>query len=601
LKKALVVAMVMVLGLGALAFAGPLTGTWDTSISLDPSAATMSGFFTDFSSSFTADYVVGGWTFGSATAFTLDGFSSQSFTAAGVLGAFSFDATMAFNPMSVTAKTYSYGTYEGEAKYDVTGCWADAFTVEKTTVPAFTDFTATGSVSIAGVSFEGLFYLDGGTPDVTLSPLLYWAGTGWWSWNQTPSKVVAGTDSGSGLRLSLSGTAGDATITSLTYFNISEADATDDNGCPIIGKDGSYDIATAGCGVGFTEEYITIEGISFACMNLDLAVDLTCSGFGYFKAIVSDITFIPWMSLNAGVKFTTTDKVFTLCGSFLTSEDLCFSIDAALIGFPATAPGAAVVSGLSIYGISMSYDFGGIVVSSDTSFNMIEHAIAGNVNSSAKTTFFVPMTGLYDATICTDLDNSCCTTTGTNEHYPSVAADYTGYYDAMCFVNEYYEIWESFGIEATGDSCCGGSYDITVDTYFGDQYVLDGLAYRYYFGSVDTPGVTAYMVAEMYDVAADGTFTAVTGTTAVLAAAEAEFFTWAAPTTISGGTATCNYTEKLSTGAHYSAGTATTLFNWAKTEISGSFDLASSFSLTGGLSVSAYGWGSLTFGFGFTF
>jgi len=575
LKKALVVAIVMVLGLGALAF-GQFTGTWDTSISLDPSAATMSGFFTDFSSSFSADYVVGGWTFGSSTAFTLAGFSAQSFTAAGVLGAFTFDSTMNFNPMAVTKKTYTYGALDAWLLSQHTGCWADAFTVVNTTTPAFTDFTATGSVSIAGVAFEGLFYLDGGTPDVTLSPLLWWTGS---VWTQTGSKIVAGTDSGSGFRFSVSGSAGDATITSLTYFNLSEADATDANGCPIIGKSGSYGIATAGCGVGFTEEYITIEGISFGCMNLDLAVDITCSGFGYFKAIVSEITFIPWVSLNAGVEFTTSSKVFTLCGSLLTSEDACFAIDAALASSDATA-----ITGIDIYGISMSYDFGGIVVSSDTSFNTTEHAIAGNVYSSQKSTFFVPMTGLYNAGI--SCGTSCCDYTGGDEHYPSVE-DVTGYYDVVCVANEYYKIWESFGIEATGDSCCGGSYDVTVDTYFGDQYVLDGYAYHYYFKSVDTPG---------YEV--DGGFQKVFDVTTGAALVEKDFYTWKAP---KDGSGSCWYVEKLSKKAHYSAGTATTLFNWAKTEVSGSFDMASNFSLTGGLSVSAYGWGSLSFGFGFTF
>ncbi len=572
MKKALVVAMVMVLGLGALAFAGPLTGEWDTSISLDPSATAMSAFFTDFSSSLDVDYVVGGWTFGSSTAFTLDGFSSQSFTASGVLGAFTFDSTMNFNPMAVTKKVYTYPAMT-QTTSKVAGCLLDTVTIAKTTKPAFTDWTVTGSVSIAGVAFEGLFYLDGGTSAVTETPLLRWNGT---AWEQTSSRTIAGTAGGSGWRFSVSGTAGDATITSLTYFNLSESDATAsttgvlNSSCLSIGKSGSYSIAKPGCGVGFSEEYITIEGISFGCMNLDLAVDVTCSGFHYFKALVSDITFLPWISLDAGVKFTTTSKEFSLCGSLISSADKCFSIDAAL------TTSDNDVTGIAIYGISMSYDFGGgITVSSDTAFNTTKHSIAGNVYSSQKTTFFFPLTGLYNTTTC---GTSCCATTGGNDHYPSINNDGVGYYNAKCYANEYYKIWESFGIEATGDSCCGGSYDITVDTYFGDQMVLDGFAWAYSFTNADT---TTYNVSKSY--------------------------TWGAnPPTITlkpvkVGTDTCWYKEALGYNKHYSAGTATTLFNWAKTEISGSFDLASNFSLTGGLSVSAYGWGSLSFGFGFTF
>jgi hypothetical protein len=163
-----------VLGLGIAAFAGPLTGTWDTSISIDPSAAEFSDFFVSFSSTLGVDYTVGGWTFGSSSTFSEDGYSAQSFTGAGVLGAFTFDSTMVFLPMAVTEEThywntsYTGGTYDRSQTDDRTAFytlmqnpfWCDNDLFSKVTEPAFDTWTVEGSVSIAGINFGGLFYLD---------------------------------------------------------------------------------------------------------------------------------------------------------------------------------------------------------------------------------------------------------------------------------------------------------------------------------------------------------------------------------------------------------------------------------------------------------
>ena len=128
MKKALVLTLAFALGLGIAAFAGPLTGEWSSSITIDPQAQTQT--FTAFGSTITVDYTVGGWVFESVTGFSLTGWTKQAFSADGVLGAFTIGSDLVFAPATA----------------------------------AFTSWDTTGDVSIAGVAFNGEFLLtDGGS------------------------------------------------------------------------------------------------------------------------------------------------------------------------------------------------------------------------------------------------------------------------------------------------------------------------------------------------------------------------------------------------------------------------------------------------------
>ncbi len=125
MKKALVLAFALVLGLGIAAFAGsPLSGSWTSSLTLDIQT-TGAISVSDFSSTLEVDYTVGGWTFVSTTGFTLGGWNTQEFTANGTLGAFTIDSDLVFDPAAAS----------------------------------FTKWDTTGSVSIAGVDFSGEFLL----------------------------------------------------------------------------------------------------------------------------------------------------------------------------------------------------------------------------------------------------------------------------------------------------------------------------------------------------------------------------------------------------------------------------------------------------------
>ncbi len=159
MKKALVLAFALVLGLGIASFAGPLSGSWSSSLTLDiTGAAPATITVSDFSSTLIVDYTVGGWTFESTTGFALGGWNTQKFTANGTLGAFTLDSTLVFDPANA----------------------------------AFTSWDTTGKVSIAGVDFSSEFLL----------------------------KNYGSNTPGSGWTFGASGVAGDLSIAATAYFNM---------------------------------------------------------------------------------------------------------------------------------------------------------------------------------------------------------------------------------------------------------------------------------------------------------------------------------------------------------------------------------------------
>lgn len=97
MKRALVLSLAVVLGLGIATFAQTLSGIWDTTITIDPQAGTVAAFL-DFESELTVIYEVGGWAFTSFSAFDDNGWVDQTFSAEGSLGAWSFASTVDFNP-----------------------------------------------------------------------------------------------------------------------------------------------------------------------------------------------------------------------------------------------------------------------------------------------------------------------------------------------------------------------------------------------------------------------------------------------------------------------------------------------------------------------
>ena len=125
MKKALVLSLAVVLGLGFASFAQTLSGSWDTTISIVPSPVSLG-----LDSELIVTYAVSGWSFTSDTVIDETGWLEQEFAASGSLGAFTIGSTLVFDPANVE----------------------------------FDSWKVASGLSLAGVTFDATFTL---TPGVT--------------------------------------------------------------------------------------------------------------------------------------------------------------------------------------------------------------------------------------------------------------------------------------------------------------------------------------------------------------------------------------------------------------------------------------------------
>jgi len=223
MKKALVLSLILAVGIGLVGFGQTLGGKWDTFIKFTGTPLAWPPVIT---SALTVNYKVCDWTFTSYTAIdtsVLPIWKTQYFSAAGVLGAFTLGSKLEFTPDPA----------------------------------AFTKWTSTASVSIAGVTFGAEFIL---TPGVTK------------------------------LTLTATGTAGICTI----------------GGKLILGSG-------LGCDFDFNGVELTF-GFPFCCATISSKVVFGCTGFNYVQFCTTGITIanIPWLTLDACVKFETQTKTVTL-------------------------------------------------------------------------------------------------------------------------------------------------------------------------------------------------------------------------------------------------------------------------------------------------
>jgi hypothetical protein len=129
MKKALVLSLAAVLGLGFASFAQTLSGSWDTSIIIDPAVPTVT-----IESELVVTYAVSGWSFTSTTAVDGTGWTDQAFEVVGALGAFSIGSSLVFDPVLV----------------------------------AFDSWEVTTGLSLAGVAIDGTFTLEPGVTTLVL-------------------------------------------------------------------------------------------------------------------------------------------------------------------------------------------------------------------------------------------------------------------------------------------------------------------------------------------------------------------------------------------------------------------------------------------------
>jgi len=563
MKKVFVIAITMILGLGLAAFAGPLTGSWATTLVVDPAAST----FTSLTSTLAVDYTVSGWTFGSSSGFTLSGFSSQSFTAGGSVGAFTFSSTMAFDPMAVTGKDYSAFWAAVLLAYpsgltqtpSVTIC---PITYTTTTEPKFLTWKTEGSISIGGVEIGALFYIDQSNYDVTLTN--YATNLALTSLSSTTYVCTSGYN-GAGWRFKVGGTIGDITATSYTYFNLSETDASTTY-CPAVGKSGTLSIAATSCAPAFSEEYITLEGVSLGCATFDVGLSILCTGFSDVTFVANDVAIGSWLELDFGLVFTTTSKSTDFCLTVTAPASDCFTIEFGFNGSP-NPDATGVIESLDFYGIGFTYNWNGISFTSYTELSPYSALFSSSsaydyIYNDTTNSYLIPYAGRKVA---------CSTVADVAINYWRVTGE-SVYYELQCVYTDRYKLWEKFIIDIDADACCGGALDLTISTWFGDHETLSWVYYDYVVASGTAVATGTYL------------FGGPTGATVTLIAdVDTEVY------------------DQVFFSTGYVAGTETTLFDWAKTEVDASIGVASNITLDLGFNVSAFGWESLEVGFTFIF
>jgi len=104
MKKALVISILLVAGLGLAAFAGPLSGCWSIGTILTVDKSDEAVFMAWFGSTLTLDYTTCGWTFGSTAKFSKHAFTNLFFDATGSVGAFGFYGVLDFVPQTPSFK-----------------------------------------------------------------------------------------------------------------------------------------------------------------------------------------------------------------------------------------------------------------------------------------------------------------------------------------------------------------------------------------------------------------------------------------------------------------------------------------------------------------
>jgi len=539
---------------GFLAFGqGTLSGSWSLTTEFDFGGLTCNLVTPsiDISSTLSLSYTICGWTFTSKSTFSETGFSAQQFTGTGNVGPLTFSTTMDFVPALASAYTNKYQT-ASDCCY-----WTS---VPTSFTPAFDKWKVSGTLEFGGVTLDALFMLDLNNINPTYTG--FFDETGAWQANAVQTKCST-VYNGSGWRFKVAGTLNGCTITSYTYFGLSEMDAHDYavsiagvSGSRVtdysLGKSGYITVANNECNPGFTEEYLHLSGLSFGCVNFEAALKITCTdGFDSLSILIDDLPFFCCgVTTDLLLEFSVTDKELSLLPKF--------SMDYACVNFDIGVDFSDhTISGFIIYGLSVSYDWSDCLkFTSDTSFSSTYHKIASPIYGGGYVYDLVP------AIICS-----------TNPPVTGTLEEHHGLYKLSCVAKERYTIWEKFAVDVCLPGCCGGEVKFNVTTYFGDHQVLKYYAWKYYVNGVEVDhGFVDVDTTDSVDDITDVTFT---------------------------GTAASTGASLLEEKSY--ADSTNALFNWAKTSVALTIPATDAISINASFVVTAFGWDSFDLGFTFKF
>jgi len=372
MKKALVLGL-LVLGLGAAVYAGPLTGSWATNFRFNNAAGLD---LLNFESILQIDYAVGGWVLGANAIFNETAFDNLFFEADGQLGAFRFSSMLDFEPQT----------------------------------PAFMAWTNAAALSLAGVDIYALFMVDNlGTAD---APII-----------------------GSGAILGIQGSSGDIAWLILTGFNMGVdssyvgyywhgygfdwliARDAYQSSCGIYGawsKPSSlpWAVQTEGCCVCWSGTTIWVD-FPFTCLDVTAYVDFSCTngfdGFGFWLTGID--TGLGWLTIEeVDIDFTIDSKKVT------TYFGLSFG-DWGCVRPYFTLQGAGnEITGIQLNALFLSYSFNGVTFKAGEIFEDKWYGWALNGSLSdygfSKTgglTYSCVYNNAYDEYFGVEIDgDSCC-------------------------------------------------------------------------------------------------------------------------------------------------------------------------------------------------
>ncbi len=639
MKKALVIACTLLMGFGLASFgAGALSGVWDTDVSLYPAASVFTDFVKSFTSEVDVDYSIGGWVFGMESTFGVAGLTGMDFEADGSLGAFTFGFDIDFAPMVVLSTTTTL--VDCQTTTSTVACCPESFPAitctksdKKTYKAAFDDMLAEVGVSIAGVTFDGVFFMEGHASEANATHTS-------WYFTQTPSYTVGGagvgvcegtayqcteydtTVWGTGWKFQAAGTFSGATLTGRAYFNLSETSTYDENSGDAavylvdhFTKSGSYSIACQDCVMRFSSAELLIEDLSFACVSLKALAVFDCCGFQDVKFLLEDIGLgCCWdLGFDMMITFDTDSKSIELEPT-ITLSNACFTIIAAVSAD--TAYDDFELQGIDILGIGLAYSWNGISFEALASFDIALNPIKGDWGSGT----------IYGgASFCVLEPDRCwsyaefefsnvdaCTDSSCDTVYvhPVLDENGGGYFVLKTIDCERAKAWESFKITIDGDSCCGGAFDISAAFYLGELEVLSDLD-GIYWADADAdeayellPGVEYWVfygdkVPDADDVPSLSTFS----DSCAMCSSPGDVIAYGnhgGVCSVDGYCCSQEYDE-VKWYKTWTAKTDNRLFDWIETEVDVELGVGPAFVLTFGMDIDAWGWEEFNFGFEFTF
>jgi hypothetical protein len=345
MKKALVLSLAVVLGLGVASFGqGVLSGYWNSEITIVPTPIAI----TAFDSEIFVQYAISGWEFSSLTVLALDGWADQEFGFSGALGAFTLGGTLSFTPIP----------------------------------GAFDYLLVNGGVSLAGVEF-GITWLLEGLDD------------------------VGGGDTGDiGVELTASGTAGAVTVdVAVGFGDIGvlplKVGALGHNTlgmgndvCDLDWNSVAIDVTFPFCCAEITGSLaFDCEGFVSACFEVDNIL----------------IPNLPWLDIDAKVCFDrdgdapdyTYDKSFYLKPGFTLGTIACFNLYAYLdLATWGAADEPITLSSITFKGFGLSCDIAGVTFTGLTWLD--------GTTANASKPGILKYTKYYEAYQIATTDDGCC-------------------------------------------------------------------------------------------------------------------------------------------------------------------------------------------------